>query len=111
MDRQPRAGSGVTVPVTSVNDQRFRAQCAMTGIGIKMVAPVRGPLSSIPVIFTITVLVWHNPVVPMVINVDVIEADVIVMVMVVAMAVIVVMVVTPSPAVRPPPGLCPASEP
>src|SRR5882724_7762435 len=111
MDRQPRVGGGVTVPVPSVNDQRFRARCAMTGIGIKMVAPVRGPLSSIPVIFTITVLVWHNPVVPMVIDVDVVEADVIVMVMVVAMAVIVVMVVTPSPAVRPPPGLTPGSEP
>src|SRR6266404_1931115 len=101
MDRQPRVGGGVTVPVPSVNDQRFRARCAMTGIGIKMVAPVRGPLSSIPVIFTINVLVWHNPVVPMVIDVDVVEADVIVL----------VLVVTPSPAVRPPQELTPGSEP
>jgi hypothetical protein len=50
-------------------------------------------------------LMRNNTVVPMVIDVDVIKADVIVMVTVV------VMVVAPSPSVRPPPGLSPASEP
>src|SRR6267378_143104 len=100
-----RPDAGVGVAIAATNYQRFRVHSTATGIWIKMRAPVRGPLSSIPVIVTITMLVRNNAVVPMVIDVDVIEADVIVMVMVV------VMVVAPSPSVRPPPGLSPASEP
>ena len=103
----PRPDGGVGVAIAAMNYQRFRVLRTATGIWIKMIAPVRGPLSSIPVIVTITMLVRNNSVVPMVINVNVIEADVIVMVMVVAAA----MVVAPSPSVRPPPGLSPESKP
>jgi hypothetical protein len=101
----------VVIAVAARNYQRFRVLITATGIWIKVGAPVRGPLSSIPVIVTITMLVRNNAVVPMVIDVDVIEANVIVMVMVVPMAVVVIVIVAPSPSVWPPPGLSPASKP
>src|SRR5439155_26859420 len=78
-----RPYSGVGVAVVAVNYQRFSMVDTATGIGIKMRAPVRGPLSAVPRIKTITMLVRNNAVVPMVIDIDVIKADVIIMIMVV----------------------------
>ena len=108
---QTGAGSNVSVSVFAANYQRFSLLDPATGIRIKMGAPVRRPLSAVPLIETIAMFVRNNSVVPMMIDIDVIEADVIVMVMVVAMAAIVVMVVTPSPSIWTPPGLTPSSEP
>ena len=100
--RRVQANRGVEAAVVAVKYQRFSVLDTSTGIWIKMSAPVRRPLSAVPLIKTVTMLVRNNAVVPMMVDIDVIKADVIVMIMV---------VVTPSPPERPPPGLSPASEP
>src|SRR5258707_3861471 len=84
----------------AVKDQRFTVLDAATGIRIKMAAPVRRPLSAVPRIESIIMLTMGNAMVPMVVDVDVIEADVIVVIM-----------VAPSPSKRTPPGMAPGSEP
>ena len=81
--------------------QRFSVLDAATGIRIKMGAPMRRPLSAVPRIESVIMLTTRNAMVPMVIDVDVIEADVIV----------VIMVVAPSPSKRTPPWMAPGSEP
>src|SRR6266516_3482010 len=100
MVRHPRPDGGVRVAVVAVNYQRFSMVDTATGIRIKMRAPVRGPLSAIPRIESIIVLTMGNAVFPMIVDIYVIEIDVIVGIMVV-----------PAPSIRPPPGMCPGSEP
>jgi len=90
---QASAASGARIALSAMKDQRFRAVDAATGIWIKMGAPARRPLPAIPLVKTISMLVRNNAVVPMMVDVDVIEADVIVVIMV---------VVTPSPPVPAP---------
>src|SRR4051812_2859296 len=97
----PRPNGGVRSAIAATNYQRFGVPGSATGIWIEMRAPVRGPLSAVPGIRIITMLMLSNAMVPMVIDIDVIEADVIVM----------IMMVVPSPPVRPPPGLSPGAEP
>ena len=97
----PRPNGGVRAAIAATNYQRFGVLDAATGIRIKMRAPVRRPLSAIPRIAIVAMLMLSNAMVPMVIDVNVIEADVIVM----------IMMVVPSPSVRPPPGLSPGSKP
>src|SRR5437879_760343 len=84
----------------AVNDQRLSVLDAAPGIRIEMGAPVRRPLSAVPRIESIIMLAMCNPVVPMVVEIDVIEAHV-----------IVVMMVAPTPSIRPAPGMEPGSEP
>ena len=86
--------------IVAVNDERFGVLKAAAGIRIKRRSPVRGPFSAIPGIKTVIMLAMGNAVVPMVVNINVIEADVVVVIM-----------VTPSPSVCTPPRLSPASEP
>src|SRR5438445_648018 len=83
-----------------MNYQRFSAVDAATGIRVKMGAPVRRPLSAVPLIEAIIMLAMGNAVVPMIVKVDVIETDVIIVIM-----------VAPAPSIRPPPGMGPGSEP
>src|SRR5438876_7605616 len=95
-----RPYSGVGVAVVVVNYQRFSMVDTATGIRIKMRAPVRGPLSAIPRIESIIVLTMGNAVFPMIVDIYMIETDVFVVIM-----------VAPAPSIRPPPGMCPGSEP
>src|SRR6185503_17147595 len=98
--RRAQANRGVEAAVVAVKYQRFRVVGAATGVGIKMGAPVRRPLSAIPLIETITMVTMGNTMLPMMININVIEADVIVVIM-----------VAPAPSVWTPPGSSPGSEP
>src|SRR5882672_5168990 len=66
-----------------------------------MGAPMRRPFAAVPLIAPKIMLAMSDAVVPMMVDIDVIEAHVIV----------VVMVVAPSPSIRPPPGMGPGSEP
>src|SRR6267378_543635 len=91
---------GMEIAVVAVKNRGLSVLDGMTGIRIKMGSPVLRPLPAIPRIETISMLVMSNAVVPMVVDIDVIEADVIVVIM-----------VPPSPLVWPPPGLSPGSEP
>ena len=84
----------------AVNDQRLSVLDAAPGIRIEMGAPVRRPLSAVPRIETIIMLAVGNAVVPMMVEIDVIETHVIVVIM-----------VAPAPSIRPPPGMEPGSEP
>ena len=86
--------------VGTVKYQRFSALDAAPGIRIKMGTPMRRPFSSVPLIEAIIMLTVGNAVVPMIVDVDVIEAHVIVVIM-----------VAPAPSIRPPPGMGPGSEP
>src|ERR1700730_17903029 len=88
------------IAVVAVKDQGLSVLDGATGIRIKMGSPVMRPLSAIPRIETISMLIMSNPVVPMMVDIDVIEADVIVVIM-----------VAPAPAIWPPPGLSPGPEP
>src|SRR5882724_218989 len=98
--RRARANRGLAAAI-AVKYQRFRVLDAATGIRIKMGAPMRRPLSAVPRIESVIMLTTRNAMVPMVIDVVVIEADVIV----------VIMVVAPSPSKRAPPWIGPGSKP
>ena len=91
---------GMEIAVVAVNNRGLSVLAGATGIWIKMGSPLMRPLAAIPRIVTISMFIMSDAMVPMVIDIDVIEADVIVVIM-----------VAPSPTVWPPPGLRPDSEP
>ena len=95
-----RANRRAKAAVVSVKDQRFSAPDGATGIRIEMGAPVRRPLSAVPRIESIVMLAARNAVIPMIVEINVIEAHVIVFIM-----------VAPAPSIRPPPRMEPGSEP
>src|SRR3989442_4444951 len=94
-----RANRGCATAI-AVNDQRLSVLDAAPGIRIEMGAPVRRPLSAVPRIESIVMLAVRNAVIPMIVEINVIEAHVIVVIM-----------VAPAPSIRPPPGMEPGSEP
>src|SRR5216117_1393788 len=62
----------------AVNDQRLSVLDAAPGIRIEMGAPVRRPPSAVPRIESIVMLAARNAVIPMIVEINVIEAHVIV---------------------------------
>src|SRR5260370_35357733 len=79
--RRARSNRGFVAAI-AVKDQRLSALDAATGIRIKMGAPMRRPLSAVPRIESIIMLTMGNAMAPMVVDVDLIEADAIVVIMV-----------------------------